>query len=227
MSLVGNAVLAIWNDILPEARSAFIEWHNREHIPERVAIPGFRRGRRHIARYGTPQYFTLYEADDEAVLVGPDYLERLNNPTPWTREVTQAFQNTIRGICSTVYSSGCADGGTIATLRFDAAPDCASQLRQHLLETLPKIAPLAGVVGVHLCVSDQSASSIPTTESRGRTIGMPGWIIMIEAISQAASDQAADALLSDNLALHGASPEIHRGVYVLEATHMNLPRASP
>lgn len=39
MSLLGKAVVAIWNDILPEGRDNFIEWHNREHIPERVSVP--------------------------------------------------------------------------------------------------------------------------------------------------------------------------------------------
>lgn len=81
MSLLGKAVVAIWNDILPEGRENFIEWHNREHIPERVSIPGFLRGRRYIAQQGTPEYFTLYEAADAQVLVGQPYLDRLNNPT--------------------------------------------------------------------------------------------------------------------------------------------------
>ena len=56
MSLAGQAVVAIWNGIAPEGRTEFYEWHNREHMPERVGIPGFRRGRRYIAKYGTPEY---------------------------------------------------------------------------------------------------------------------------------------------------------------------------
>ena len=100
MSLAGQAVVAIWNGIAPEGRAEFYEWHNREHMPERVGIPGFRRGRRYIAKYGTPEYFTLYEADSADVLVGQDYLNRLNNPTPWTQRVPPTFfRDTARGIC--------------------------------------------------------------------------------------------------------------------------------
>src|SRR5215470_5785138 len=77
MSLAGQAVVAIWNGIAPEGRTEFYEWHNREHMPERVGIPGFRRGRRYIAKYGTPEFFTLYEAESPEVLVGQDYLNRL------------------------------------------------------------------------------------------------------------------------------------------------------
>jgi hypothetical protein len=54
MSLLEHASVAIWNDILREERDTFIEWHNREPIPERVAIAGFRQGRRYVAKHGSP-----------------------------------------------------------------------------------------------------------------------------------------------------------------------------
>ena len=117
MSLLGDAVVAIWNDITPEGRANFIDWHNREHIPERVAIPGFHRGRRYVAERGDPEYFTLYEACDTGVLVGTAYLERLNNPTPWTNRSTADFRNTLRGICSKAYSTGSGEGAFMLTLR--------------------------------------------------------------------------------------------------------------
>ena len=76
MSLAGTGVVAIWHDLLPEAKADFTEWHNREHMPERTAIPGFRRGRRYIATAGGPEYFNLYEAENPDVLAGADYLAR-------------------------------------------------------------------------------------------------------------------------------------------------------
>ena len=69
MSLAGKGVVAIWHDLLPEAKDDFYEWHNREHMPERVGIPGFRRGRRYIAISGAPEFFNLYEAENETVSV--------------------------------------------------------------------------------------------------------------------------------------------------------------
>ena len=47
--LAGEAVIATWNGITPEGRDEFYAWHIQEHIPERVGIPGFRRGRRYLA----------------------------------------------------------------------------------------------------------------------------------------------------------------------------------
>src|SRR5262249_45357292 len=92
-SLAGQGVGAIWNDTLPEGRAEFYEWHNREHMPERVGIPGFRRGRRYIALDARPEFFTLYETDGPHTLSGAEYLTRLNNPTPWTLRATRAFRN--------------------------------------------------------------------------------------------------------------------------------------
>ena len=57
----GRGAITIWQDVRPEARADFFAWHNQEHIPERVGIPGFLRGRRYGALEGAPEFFTLYE----------------------------------------------------------------------------------------------------------------------------------------------------------------------
>ena len=90
MSLLGAAAVTIWHNVPPEARADYFEWHNREHMPERVGIPGFLRGRRYAALTGDPEFCTLYETESLAVLTGADYMQRLNNPTPWTRRVKRA-----------------------------------------------------------------------------------------------------------------------------------------
>src|SRR5216110_1060808 len=119
MSLAGTGVVAIWHDLLPEVKDDFYEWHNREHLPERVGIPGFRLGRRYIAAEGAPEFFNLYEADTPEVLGGRDYLDRLNAPTEWTRRVVPSFRNVSRSICRVVYTDGIGQGGLMLTQRFD------------------------------------------------------------------------------------------------------------
>ncbi len=52
-ALLGAGVVLVWNDITEQGREQFYDWHDKEHIPERLAIPGFRRGRRYI----TPRVF--------------------------------------------------------------------------------------------------------------------------------------------------------------------------
>lgn len=216
MSLLGRAVVAIWNDILQEGRTNFIEWHNREHIPERVAIKGFRRGRRYVAEHGSPEYFTLYEADDTAVLSGPDYLERLDNPTPWTRDATQAFRHTVRGVCATAFSSGSGDGGLMTTLRFNADSGRADELSAYLRPVLADILKMPALSGIHLCMTDKKASGIETQERKGREVGVPDWIVLIEGSWAAAVDAATERLLAGDLASHGVQGDIDRGLYRLE-----------
>lgn len=194
MSLLGKAVVAIWNDILPEGRDNFIEWHNREHIPERVSIPGFLRGRRYIAERGAPEYFTLYEAADAQVLVDQPYLDRLNNPTPWTKRSTADFRNTTRGVCNIDYSHGCGDGGFIATFRFDVADNDRAAIRSMLTDALCETGKLNGISGAHLCIADSGASSLETAERKGRQVGVPNWIIMIEGGSASSVSDAAEDL---------------------------------
>ena len=214
MSLLGQAVVAIWNDITAEGRETFIEWHNREHIPERVAITGFLRGRRYKALYSTPEFYTLYEAKDAAVLTSDAYLERLNNPTPWTKQATSAFCNTLRGVCGVLFSESCGDGGFMLTLRFDAFSSRSGELATYITQQLQKINRMNGICGVHLCVADASASGIETAERKGRHVDVPNWIIMIEGTTPDAVDATNDHL--EDLSVHGLAGDVVRGLYSLE-----------
>jgi hypothetical protein len=183
MSLLGSAVVAIWNDIQPEARAEFYEWHSREHMPERVAIPGFLRGRRYIAEQGQPEWFTLYEVDRPETLAGPDYLARLNAPTEWTQRVVRSFTNVTRSLCRAVVSLGPGAGGYMATLRCDVAPGRAADLDAYLENLVRHAISGAGVHGAHLCRLEAEASSIETAERRSRANAtlLAEVVVMIES----------------------------------------------
>ena len=92
--LMGQGVLVNWGGVDAEQEDDYNMWHSREHMPERLAVPGFRRGRRGIAVDGTPEtlkYFMMYEAVDANVFASAPYLARLNDPTPWTRRILSAY----------------------------------------------------------------------------------------------------------------------------------------
>ena len=142
MSLAGLGAVAIWHDLLPAAKDDFYEWHNREHMPERVGIPGFRRGRRFVAISGAPEFFNLYEADSPETLSGQDYLNRLNAPTAWTQRVIPSFRNVARSICRVAFTNGVGSGGVMLTLRF--AIDAAH--RDSTIDALRRRAPASARV---------------------------------------------------------------------------------
>ncbi|MBW4089677.1 MAG: hypothetical protein HIU82_00985 [Proteobacteria bacterium] len=211
--LAGEAVVAIWNGIAPELRGRFYDWHNNEHMPERVGIPGFRRGRRMAAAgSGTaPEFFTLYEADSLPVVTGVDYAARLNDPTPATRAITAEFRTTTRALAAVVESRGPGMGGVMGTLRFDAESWLAPELRT----VVRSAATLPRVTGAHLCRTDLAASGVRTTETRDRADldVPPAWFVLVEA-----SDPEALALadLAAMLVRAGARVPIVSGCYRLE-----------
>jgi hypothetical protein len=227
MSLAGLGAVCIWHDLLPEARDDFHQWHNREHMPERVGIPGFRRGRRYVAIVGTPEYFNLYEADSAEILGGQDYLNRLNAPTEWTRRVVPSFRHVSRSICRVAYTDGVGQGGFVLTQRFDVREDDRPQvvkaLRQRLL---PPLCDTKGIAGVHLLLADESISKVETAEKKARadTTQVPTWIILIEG-NCSADVGTAGAALSQELQplLHVASSPILTSVYQLEFTRCKTP----
>ncbi|WP_407310325.1 hypothetical protein [Pseudomonas sp. nanlin1] len=183
MSFAGTGVVAIWHDVVPEARDEFYEWHNREHMPERLGIPGFQRGRRYIALDAGPVYFNLYEADSVQVLGGEDYLARLNAPTTWTQKVVQSYRNVARSICDVHYSAGVGHGAYLVTLRFDVAGERSEQVLQALRDqVLPPLVDAQGITGVHFGTADHAVSKVETAEKKARSEGteIPSWVIMIE-----------------------------------------------
>lgn len=226
MSTAGLGVVAIWHDLTPEIKSEFYEWHNREHMPERVGIPGFLRGRRYIAIQGAPEYFNLYEADSPEVLGGQDYLNRLNSPTPWTKQVVPSFRNVSRSICKVAYTGGVGHGGVVLTKRFDVPKeqqgDVLGVLRQQIL---PAIIDLQGISGAHLFLADQAISTIETAEKKARadTTAVPSWIVMIEG-SNVQDVQLGDDMLLQQLGRQWKTlPVFETSIYQLEHTCCKTP----
>lgn len=219
MALAGEGAICIWNDITPEGRAEFFAWHNTEHIPERVGIPGFLRGRRYRALGGAtdPEFFTLYETTTVDVLSGAAYLARLNAPTPWTKTATLAFRNTSRALTRVAGSLGHGSGGILATLRFAVSADRHAAAPGWIrAELLPAIMALPEIAGAHLCLTNSDASAARTAESRDRTdiLAAPEWIVLIEACGSASAGHAA-ALASAQLQPLGGSPVVG-GLYGLD-----------
>lgn len=203
MSLLGEGVVAIWNGIRPQGRADFFEWHNREHMPERVGIPGFLRGRRYSAAQAAPEFFTLYETRSVADLSGPDYLARLNSPTEWTRRATGHFTDTSRSLCRVALSVGVGMGGWMMTWRYEAAHEAEG--------ALDKTAEAPGIVGVHLCTADRAASGIETEEKKGRPKNaVPGRVLMVEG----GADREALEKACSAISIPGAERGLYRLQYV-------------
>lgn len=216
--LAGQAVMINWSDVAVENRPAYYEWHNREHMPGAVALNGFLRGRRYLAARAERSFLMLYEIADISVLVGEEYMTKVENPSDLTRRTTPFIKNSIRGLTHVKCSLGYAIGGHALTLRFDPRDGGDDELGDYLIhQALPRIAERADIVGAHLCVTDKPVSSVVTTERRGRPTIVPNWIVILEGISREAVDNACDAHVAENmLHQHGCAGPVERDTYNLQ-----------
>jgi len=167
--MLGRAAVAMWYDVPPEFRAEWEDWHTHEHMPERLRIPGFLRGSRWIAASGEPSYFGLYETARLATITSGPYLERLNNPTPWSREMMPHHHNMVRSLCRVRASFGAGLGGALATIRFSPPRRGGRALVKRLAaEVLPGLPGRKGLSGAHLLQSEPPAATPQTAEQRIR-----------------------------------------------------------
>lgn len=209
MGLLGNGALIFWHDIREGHAGDYEAWHSNEHMPERVGVPGFLRGRRGASlKNDGPQYFILYEVENASVLTSAPYLARLNDPTQWTRRVVADFINTNRTICRVSISAGNGVGAFILTIRFSPKAGKESQLREWLSKSaIPELASTVGLTGVHLLESDLGASETVTSEKKLRDSpdDVADWVLLVEGYDEAIVDATRVSIVSaKNLSAQGA-----------------------
>jgi hypothetical protein len=92
----GTGLLAVWMQIPPEAEADLNEWYTKEHLPERIAIPGFQSALRYVSLIGEPKYMALYDLETPNVLYSDAYKAMRANSTDWTRRIGRALEKNIR-----------------------------------------------------------------------------------------------------------------------------------
>jgi hypothetical protein len=216
---MGDGVLAIWNGIAPAADHEFVAWHVREHIPERVSLPGFIRGRRYVAIDGPPEYFNFYETQTAAILQSPPYLARLNAPTEWTRRVVANFTDTSRTICDIAWSMGLGEGGFIEAVVLKSVQE-ESAFAERLRRCLgPAYRNNFGLVGIHLLRGHTETSKADTVEAKLR--GVPDkvapWILLVEACTPEFFTRFRNGEgASGSLSMIGTASVLQRSIYQIQ-----------
>jgi hypothetical protein len=73
----------------PAFEDEFNAWYDTEHIPERVAVPGFETGIRYVCIDGHPRYLAMYDTESPQVFDTEGYLSvSFDRSSPWTKRVT-------------------------------------------------------------------------------------------------------------------------------------------
>jgi len=200
-------------DVVQDAIPEHDDWHTHEHLPERLSIPGFVRGTRWVALHGQPGYFVMYEVEQLATLTSSAYLERLNNPSPWTSRMMPYYRGMIRGFCSVAGTSGFGMGHASLLIRFKPATETASSLRNWLLQDiLPQLPSRPGIGSAHLFEGALTPQMTNEQRIRGADAGID-WALLITGYRQ---DALASLMHAD---LGCAQLENHGATRVLDAAY--------
>jgi hypothetical protein len=214
--MLGRAAVAMWWDIAPEMKREFEHWHSREHMPERLAIPGFRRGTRWKSIAGADSYFVLYEARSLATISAGPYLDRLNDPTAWSLKIMPHHLNMVRSLCRVRFGAGAFIARALLTVRLSSRPRRVKGLTRALCdELLPAVAARAEMVGAHLLESSGAAGGAMTTEQRirGRDATADRVLLISSYDADALEALAREELGEEALIAHGATAGSIRAIY--------------
>jgi hypothetical protein len=215
----GLGLMAFWSDIDPDYLLRYQQWHNCEHIPERVSIPGFREGRRYRAMSNAPHFLMFYETDATSVLASDFYMAALNSPTSWTREALTHFRNPVRSIYSrlaVVGEPGRLAAPYLTALRFDLPGGHESD---YVAAWTQAVGRCDGVSRARLWRADAAVGNLATSERKiyGGGPGKQAYLVMIEQTLP--PDQIPDPIAAGDAAFSAPRDSEERGTYWLEIAH--------
>lgn len=122
-SAQASAFLVFANDVDPARREAYESWHGGHHVPQRLTVPGMLRATRYRASEsgGSPEYLTVYDLADVAVLDQPAYRRLAEQPDAVTQAMRPHLRNPLRLACQALAAADCAHGQMLAMLRLPGA----------------------------------------------------------------------------------------------------------
>jgi hypothetical protein len=197
MALFGKGMLVVLTEVKPRDERDFNEWYNREHIDERVNLPGFHRARRYVAVRGSPKYLATYECDSVNDLATPGYLALLANQTPWSQSVMARFTHFNRLTLRMQIDLTHGVGGAVTVVRFVPDPARRRALIEWLRETaLPRAIKRPGMLGAAVGENDLEIANAPAQQ---KSMDHPRadeveWVVLLEGAEAAATGTAARLL---------------------------------
>lgn len=202
--------LCIWTDVDPEHELDFNRWYDREHMQERVAIPGFQSARRFRALGTSPRpYLALYYTDDIGVFTSAAYKQAFANQTEWSLRNFARMRNNQRRVGRLTVEAGEGEGGALALFVVPAGQIDTPALRA----LLAGAAAADDVIRASLLETDTGLS----TPLKPDAVPAPAdGLVMIEA-TRADVAQAQAAALASSIGLPKAEISVFQTLWRLGA----------
>lgn len=211
-------ILFVWTSADPEHELDFNRWYDREHVEERVRIPGFVSGTRYQSVRGPRKYLGLYRTVSLDAFQTPDYFKAFGQQTPWSVANLQRTVDPMRRVCTIEAETGMGTGAWLAVLRLGAsAIGQDAEAKAGMAALGEKLLRIDGVIATRLLTPDANLSGpLPAERKEGRVLDP---IFLIDASSESAAVAAANEA-SIVLGLDGAEAAILQLSWQLRETDL-------
>jgi hypothetical protein len=198
--------LLVWTDVDPAHEADFNKWYDREHMDERVAIPGFVHAQRLLRIGPGRKYLALYRTESIQVFDSEAYKRAFANQTPWSVANFKRMRDNVRCVGTITAQAGGGSGGTVALIIFtpNRAKDARAQLEHAVVRE--------GIVSGYILEPDARLSTPVPGAAAG---ALNGSVLILEgtaapAVADAAA-RAQRALGADESALFQLMWRLDRG----------------
>jgi len=179
MPMAGTGMLMTSMDIDPAHETEFNQWYDREHLAERVAIPGFLEARRYVAVDAAPKYLGLYSTANFDVLNSEAYRTALANQTAWSKTNIGRFRNMLRSVARITVSRGVGRGAALGLVRIRPPEHGIDALRDGIAALLDP-GMIHGIISMHLIESDPALSKPLTDDPAAPNPAARDWYVLID-----------------------------------------------
>ena len=189
-----NGLLFVASDVDPADDADFNRWYDREHVEERVRIPGFLSGARYFSLEGGRKYLGLYRTESLAVFRSAGYRAAFEKQTPWSVANLDRMRQPIRRVCAVQAVTGFGSGSHAVVLPLAAAAEAPVAGAERAGR---QFAEQAGLVQSYLLGPDATLSTpLPREATEGRVL-QPMLVVETSSADAARAARATAAAALD------------------------------
>jgi hypothetical protein len=165
-----HGLLFVATDVEPADDADFNRWYDREHVEERVRIPGFLSGARYVSLEGGRRYLGLYRTESLAVFGSAGYRAAFERQTPWSIANLERMRDPMRRVCAVRAVTGLGSGSHAVVLPLAPTEDAEALVRE-AGRVGGELARATGFVQSFLLMPDATLSTpLPREITEGRVL---------------------------------------------------------
>lgn len=126
------AMLVVASNVDAADEADFNRWYDREHLEERVRLPGFISAARYLSEQAEHRYLGLYRAESLDCFSSDAYQDAFRHQTEWSQTNLRRMRQPMRRVCRVLAEEGQGSGRYLLMLPLSImarADELAAQAR--------------------------------------------------------------------------------------------------